>query len=66
MHPGLIEDGETSIRNTLAAFDKWNGAGDGRLQIWFGPHTPGGVTPSLYDEIATGGRTGHGHHDPQF
>lgn len=51
MHPGLIEDGETSIRNTLAAFDKWNGAGDGRLQIWFGPRTPGGVTPSLYDEI---------------
>ena len=52
MHPGLIEDGETSIRNTLAAFDKWNGAGDGRLQIWFGPRTPGGVTPSLYDEIS--------------
>ena len=52
MHPGLVEDGETSIRNTLAAFDKWNGAGDGRLQIWFGPRTPGGVTPSLYDEIS--------------
>jgi cytosine/adenosine deaminase-related metal-dependent hydrolase len=52
MHPGLIEDGETSIRNTLAAFDKWNGKGDGRLQIWFGPRTPGGVTPSLYDEIS--------------
>ena len=52
MHPGLVEDGETSIRNTLAAFDRWNGAGDGRIQIWFGPRTPGGVTPSLYDEIS--------------
>jgi cytosine/adenosine deaminase-related metal-dependent hydrolase len=51
MHPGLVEDGETSIRNTLAAHDRWNGAGDGRIQIWFGPRTPGGVTPSLYDEI---------------
>ena len=48
----LVEDGETSIRNTLAAFDRWNGAGDGRIQIWFGPRTPGGVTPSLYDEIS--------------
>jgi cytosine/adenosine deaminase-related metal-dependent hydrolase len=52
MHPGLVEDGETSIRNTLAAYDRWNGAGDGRIQIWFGPRTPGGVTPSLYDEIS--------------
>ena len=51
MHPGLVEDGETSIRNTLAAYDRWNGTGDGRIQIWFGPRTPGGVTPSLYDEI---------------
>lgn len=52
MHPGMVEDGPTGIRNTLAAFDRWNGAGDGRLQIWFGPRTPGGVTPSLYDEIS--------------
>ena len=53
MHPGLVEDGETSIRNTLAALrSSWNGAGDGRIQIWFGPRTPGGVTPSLYDEIS--------------
>lgn len=52
MHPGMVEDGSTGIRNTLAAFDRWNGAGDGRLQIWFGPRTPGGVTPTLYDEIS--------------
>jgi cytosine/adenosine deaminase-related metal-dependent hydrolase len=52
MHPGMVEDGITSVQNTLAAFERWNGAGDGRLQIWFGPRTPGGVTPSLYDEIS--------------
>lgn len=52
MHPGMIEDGETSVRNTLRAYERWNGAGDGRLQIWFGPRTPGGVTPSLYDQIS--------------
>jgi cytosine/adenosine deaminase-related metal-dependent hydrolase len=52
MYPGMVEDGETSVRNTLAAYDKWEGAGDGRLQVWFGPRTPGGVTPSLFDEIS--------------
>lgn len=52
MHPGMVEDGETGIRNTLAAYERWNGAGDGRMQVWFGPRTPGGVTPSLYDQIS--------------
>jgi cytosine/adenosine deaminase-related metal-dependent hydrolase len=52
MHRGMIEDRETSLRNTLAMHDKWNGAGDGRLTVWFGPRTPGGVTPELYREIS--------------
>ncbi len=52
MHPGMVENGEESVQNTLAAYERWNGAGDGRVQIWFGPRTPGGVTPSLYDQIS--------------
>jgi cytosine/adenosine deaminase-related metal-dependent hydrolase len=52
MHPGMVEDGQTSVNNTLAAYDKWNGAADGRIQVWFGPRTPGGVTPGLYDHIS--------------
>jgi cytosine/adenosine deaminase-related metal-dependent hydrolase len=52
MHPGMVEDGETSVQNTLAAYDKWNGAADGRIQVWFGPRTPGGVSPNLYDRIS--------------
>lgn len=51
MYPGMVEDAETGIGNTLKAYDKWNGAGNGRIEIWFGPRTPGGVTPSIYDEI---------------
>jgi cytosine/adenosine deaminase-related metal-dependent hydrolase len=53
MHPGMAEDGETSVKNTLAAFDKWNGAAGGRIQVWFGARTPGGVTPQLYDQISS-------------
>ncbi|MGC8787961.1 MAG: amidohydrolase family protein [Anaerolineae bacterium] len=52
MPPGMIEDRETSLRNTLAMHEKWDGAGNGRLRVWFGPRTPGGVTPELYREIS--------------
>lgn len=52
MHPGMVEDGETSVLNTLASYDKWNGSADGRIQVWFGPRTPGGVSPELYDRIS--------------
>ena len=53
MHPGMVEDRDTSVRNTLAMHDKWHGAGNGRVQVWFGPRTPGGVTPELYREISS-------------
>jgi cytosine/adenosine deaminase-related metal-dependent hydrolase len=52
MYPGMIEDRETTLRDTLAMHDKWDGAADGRLKVWFGPRTPGGVTPELYREIS--------------
>jgi cytosine/adenosine deaminase-related metal-dependent hydrolase len=52
MHPGMVEDRETTLRDTLAMHAKWHGAADGRLQVWFGPRTPGGVTPELYREIS--------------
>jgi len=52
MHPGMVEDRETTLRDTLAMYDQWNGAANGRLQVWFGPRTPGGVTPELYREIS--------------
>ena len=53
MYAGMVEDGETGIRNTLAAYQRWNGAAEGRIQVWFGPRSPGGVTPSLYDQMAS-------------
>jgi cytosine/adenosine deaminase-related metal-dependent hydrolase len=52
MHPGLVEDRVTTVRDTLALFDKYDGGAEGRLRVWFGPRTPGGVTPDLYREAA--------------
>jgi len=52
MYPGMVENGEQSVQNTLAAYDRWNGKGDGHIQIWFGARSPGGVTHSIYDQIS--------------
>ncbi|MBU0492797.1 MAG: amidohydrolase [Chloroflexi bacterium] len=51
MYPGMVEERETSMRQALEAYDRWNGAGNGRVQVWFGPRTPGGVSVDLYQEM---------------
>ncbi|MBC7264298.1 MAG: amidohydrolase [Chloroflexi bacterium] len=52
MYPGMKEDPEISMRQALEAHDKWQGAADGRIQVWFGPRPPGGCTPELYRRVA--------------
>ena len=53
MHPGMWQTRESSISNTLAAHDRWEGAGDGRLQVWFGCRSAAPRTnPSLFDEVS--------------
>jgi len=51
MHEGMIENKDETIRETLDMLHKWHGH-DGRIQVWFGPRTPGACTPELYREIA--------------
>lgn len=50
MHPGLIED-DRSLDNAIKCFDKYNGDGDGRVEVWFGARTPGGVSEDLYRKM---------------
>jgi len=52
MHPGMIENRETSLLGVLDMHRKWNGAANDRIHVWFGPRTPGGVTPELYREMS--------------
>lgn len=52
MHPGMVEDRATTVRDTLRYYDEYNNGAGGRLKVWFGPRTPGGCTPDLYREIA--------------
>jgi cytosine/adenosine deaminase-related metal-dependent hydrolase len=51
MYPGMRETREQSLLGALKMYDQWNGKADGRIRVWFGPRTPGGVTPELYREM---------------
>ncbi|MEM1604344.1 MAG: amidohydrolase [Zestosphaera sp.] len=50
LHEGLVEDGETSMKDTLRLYSKYHGR-EGRVYVWFGPRTPGAVSVELYREI---------------
>jgi cytosine/adenosine deaminase-related metal-dependent hydrolase len=52
MHPGMVESRESSLFGVLEAHRKWQGAADGRIEVWFGPRTPGGVSAELYREMS--------------
>lgn len=51
MHPGLIENREQSLLGTLKMHEEWNNKADGRIKVWFGARTPGGVSTALYQEM---------------
>lgn len=42
MHPGLVEDRETSLLGAVEMHAKWEGKAEGRIKVWFGARTPGG------------------------
>lgn len=42
MHPGLVEDRETSLLGALRMHEKWDGKANDRIRVWFGARTPGG------------------------
>lgn len=53
MHPGMWESRKSCIDGALAAYDRWNGAGGGRIQVWFGCRSVGdGHNPTLFDEVS--------------
>jgi cytosine/adenosine deaminase-related metal-dependent hydrolase len=52
-HHGMWQTRESAIEGTLAAHDTWDGAGDGRLQIWFGCRSAEPANnPSLFREVS--------------
>ncbi len=52
-HSGMWQTRQSSLENTLAAHDRWDGAGEGRLQVWFGCRSAEPASnPTLYDEVS--------------
>ena len=56
MHPGMVEDGETCLREVETYFKRWNGKADDRIRVWYGARSLGGCTPQLYKQIAEGAK----------
>jgi len=57
MYPGMVEDGETCLREVEGYFKRWNGKANGRIRVWYGARSLGGCTPDLYRRIAMGAKT---------
>ncbi|MDI6643146.1 MAG: amidohydrolase [Candidatus Hodarchaeaceae archaeon] len=55
----MVEDGETTMRQTLEMIRKWHGKANNRIHIWFGARTPGGCTVEFYQKIAENARKNH-------
>ena len=52
-HHGMWQTRESSIEQTLDAHQRWEGAGEGRLQVWFGCRSAEPACDlSLYDEVS--------------
>jgi cytosine/adenosine deaminase-related metal-dependent hydrolase len=54
MHPGMIEEPETCLREVEGNFKRWNGTANGRIRVWYGARSLGGCTRELYKRIADG------------
>ena len=49
---GMTEEREASFRAAIDAFERYEGAANGRVHIWFGPRWTGIFDPTLFSEIA--------------
>lgn len=52
LHTGMWEKGEESLQQACELIEKWNDAGNGRLQVWFSPRSVGGVSEELFKKIS--------------
>lgn len=49
-------EGERRLAQNVALFDEWDGAGDGRVRVWFGAHAADTCSPGLLRGIAAEAR----------
>ncbi len=52
MYPGMVENADECLAETEQMYNKWHGKADGRIQVWYGLRSLGGVTSELFKEVA--------------
>lgn len=61
MYPGMVEEAEACLSETEQMYRKWHGKADGRIQVWYGLRSLGGVTSELFKEVAQKAREKRTH-----
>lgn len=56
MHRGMVEERDAAFQEALDMHARWEGAADGRIQVWFGPRPPGGSSAELYRAVTVAAR----------
>ncbi len=51
MYPGMVENADDCLRETDEMHRKWHGKANGRLQVWYGLRSLGGVSHSLFKDV---------------
>lgn len=52
LHPGMWETGEASMQLTAELIERWQGTGNGRLQVWYSPRSVGGCSAELLRNVS--------------
>jgi 5-methylthioadenosine/S-adenosylhomocysteine deaminase len=52
LHHGVWEEGESSLRQAGELIEQCDGAGGGRLRVWYSPRSVGGVSVELFKKVS--------------
>ena len=52
MYQGMVEDADTCLKETDEMYSKWHNKAEGRVQVWYGLRSLGGVTSELFKDVA--------------
>ena len=53
IHPGLWEDGETSLRQAGELIEEWDGKAGGRIRVWISPRSVGAYSPEYLRRVSS-------------
>jgi cytosine/adenosine deaminase-related metal-dependent hydrolase len=52
MYPGMVENADECLKETEEMYKKWHNKADGRIRVWYGLRSLGGVSSELFKEVS--------------